>query len=158
MGILDLSLTRMPYLLTICVFLFYFLNFFLGLQLQHMEVPRLGVGLELQLLAYATNIITQDPSLLCNLYHSWWQGLSLTHWASPGIYLSPYGYWLNLLPLSHDGNSQFLLIAIYPLIFNFTELSPGFMHSANIMKSFLYVTFKTCICFRIPMFFFRFFF
>ena len=33
-----------------------------------MEVPRLGIELELQLLAYAT--ATQDPSCVCNLYHS----------------------------------------------------------------------------------------
>jgi len=31
-----------------------FFFFFLGLYLQHMEVPRLGVELELQLLAYVT--------------------------------------------------------------------------------------------------------
>ena len=35
-----------------------------------MEVPRLGVESELQLLAYVTAIATQDPSHVCNLYHS----------------------------------------------------------------------------------------
>ena len=35
-----------------------------------MEVPRLGVRLELQLLAYATAIATQDPSCICDLHHS----------------------------------------------------------------------------------------
>ena len=37
-----------------------------------MEVPRLGVKSELQLLAYATTIATAmpDPSLVCNLHHS----------------------------------------------------------------------------------------
>ena len=36
-----------------------------------MEVPRLGVELELQLPAYATAtaIAMQDPSHVCNLYH-----------------------------------------------------------------------------------------
>ena len=34
---------------------------FLGPHPQHMEVPRLGVQLELQLLAYATSTATQDP-------------------------------------------------------------------------------------------------
>ena len=38
-----------------------------------MEVPRLGVELELQLLAYATTIATQDLSLICDLHHSLWQ-------------------------------------------------------------------------------------
>ena len=41
--------------------LFYFIGF-LGLYLQHMEVPRLGVELELQLLAYTTATATQDLS------------------------------------------------------------------------------------------------
>ena len=35
-----------------------------------MELPRLGVQLELQLLAYATVIATPDPSHVCDLCHS----------------------------------------------------------------------------------------
>ena len=35
-----------------------------------MEVPRLGVELELQLLAYATAMATQDLSYVCYLHHS----------------------------------------------------------------------------------------
>ena len=35
-----------------------------------MEVPRLGVELELQLLAYTTTTATQDPSRICDLYYS----------------------------------------------------------------------------------------
>ena len=42
----------------------------LGLHLQHMELPRLGVKLELQLLAYTTATETQDLSCICNLHHS----------------------------------------------------------------------------------------
>ena len=38
-----------------------------------MEVPRLGVKLELQLLAYATTTAMQDPSCVCYLHHSSWQ-------------------------------------------------------------------------------------
>ena len=38
-----------------------------------MEVPRLGVEWELQLLAYATAIATQDPSHVWDLHHSSWQ-------------------------------------------------------------------------------------
>ena len=44
---------------------------FLGPHPQPMEVPRLGVELELQLLAYATAI--QDPRHVFNQYHSSWQ-------------------------------------------------------------------------------------
>ena len=42
---------------------FFFLFFaFLGLRSQHMEVPRLGVELELQLLAYTTAAAMQGLS------------------------------------------------------------------------------------------------
>ena len=41
--------------------------------MQHMEVPRLGVESELQLLAYATATATQDPCHVCSLHHSLWQ-------------------------------------------------------------------------------------
>jgi len=37
-----------------------------------MEVPRLGVELELQLPAYATAIATLDPNHICDLRHSLW--------------------------------------------------------------------------------------
>ena len=79
--------------------------FFLGPHLSYMEVPRLGVELELQLLAYTTATATLDLSCTCNLHHSSWhrQILSppnkarvwtyivtdayvgfLTHWATVG--------------------------------------------------------------------------
>ena len=41
----------------------------------HMEVPKLGVKSELQLLAYARAITMPDPSQVCDLHHS-----SLQHW------------------------------------------------------------------------------
>ena len=41
-----------------------FLVFFLGRHLGHMEVPRLGVESELELLAYTTDIAMWDPSHL----------------------------------------------------------------------------------------------
>ena len=43
---------------------------FLGPLPQHMEVPRLGVHLELQLPAYATATATQDPSHVFDPHHS----------------------------------------------------------------------------------------
>ena len=49
------------------LFLSFFLSFFLWLYLQHMEVPRLGVEWEVQLLAYATAPETPDPSFIFNL-------------------------------------------------------------------------------------------
>ena len=38
-----------------------------------MEVPRLGVQLELQFPAYTTVTAMQDLSCICNLHHSSWQ-------------------------------------------------------------------------------------
>ena len=46
---------------------------FLGLYLQHMEVPRLGVKSELQMPAYSTATATQDLSHVCDLHHGSWQ-------------------------------------------------------------------------------------
>ena len=53
--------------------LFFFV--FLGLHLQLVEFPRLGVESELKLLAYTTATAIQDPSHICNLHHS-----SRQHW------------------------------------------------------------------------------
>ena len=49
---------------------FFFFFFLLGLHLQHVEVPKLGIKLELQLPAYARAIAMQDPSHVCDLHHS----------------------------------------------------------------------------------------
>ena len=46
---------------------------FLGLLLWHMEVPRLGVELELQPPAYTRAIAMPDTSCVCSLHHSSWQ-------------------------------------------------------------------------------------
>ena len=50
--------------------LFCLLACFLRPHLQHMEVPRLGVKLELQLLAYTTATATPDLSHVCDLRQS----------------------------------------------------------------------------------------
>ena len=53
------------------VFFFLFFVFcFLGPHPWHMEVPTLGVQLELQLPAYTTGTATRDLSHVCNLHHS----------------------------------------------------------------------------------------
>ena len=71
-----------------------------------MEVPRLRVELELQLLAYTTATATQDLSHVCDLPHSSWQHQILnprseardrTH------VLMDTGQVCK--PLSHNGNS-----------------------------------------------------
>ena len=54
--------------------------FFVGVAFQGctcgiLEIPRLGVKSELQLLVYTPATATRDLSLVCNLHHSSWQ-----HW------------------------------------------------------------------------------
>ena len=53
--------------------------FFLGLHLQHLEVPGLGVMLELQLLACTTGTAMPDPSHIHDLHHSYSHAGSLIH-------------------------------------------------------------------------------
>ena len=52
---------------------FYLFIFFLGLNPRHMEVPRVGVQWELQLLAYTTDTAMWDLSHVCDLHHSSWK-------------------------------------------------------------------------------------
>ena len=52
---------------------FFFLSFFLGLHMWHMEVPRLGVKSEIQLPAYTTATVSPDLSCIFDLHHSSWQ-------------------------------------------------------------------------------------
>jgi len=78
-------------------FFFFFLSFLpsflasLFLSFSHMEVPRLGVELELQLQAYTTA-------------HG--NAGSLTHWARPGIELSSSWMLVRFVPDAHNRNSQ----------------------------------------------------
>ena len=72
---IDNSYENILYLLAISwkhyqSFLFFFLFCPLGPPLWHMEIPMLGVGLELQPLAYTTATAMRDSSQLCDLRHS----------------------------------------------------------------------------------------
>ena len=63
---------------TISFLSFFFKIFYLfwrgaGAHPGHVEVPRLGEELELQLPAYATATATLDHSHICDLHHSLWQ-------------------------------------------------------------------------------------
>ena len=87
------------------IFFFYFC--FLGPYLQNMEVPRLGVRLELQVPAYTTATATWDPSHICHLHCSLWQ-----HWilntmteARDWTCFLMDASWVHN-QLSHNGNSQ----------------------------------------------------
>ena len=74
--------------------------FFLGPHLRHMEVPRLGVKLELQLSAYTVAIATWDPS------QGSWQHwiLNLTSEARDRTHILMDTSQVRN-PLSHNGNS-----------------------------------------------------
>ena len=48
----------------------FFFFFLIGPLLQHMDVPKLGVKLELQLRAFATATAMPDPSHICDLHCS----------------------------------------------------------------------------------------
>ena len=89
--------------------------FSLGPDLWHMEVPRLGVKLELRMLVYTTAIATQDPShndgLQCSL--GWHQILNPLSEARDWSHILMHTSQVCFL-LSHNGNSYF-----HP-IFNFT--------------------------------------
>ena len=69
-------------------FFFFFLSFFvfLGPYLRHMEVPKLGVKLELQLPAYATTTATPDLHTAASSTYTTahCNARSLTHWAVQG--------------------------------------------------------------------------
>ena len=56
-------------LLISSIYIYIYIFFFLGLQVQHMEVSRLGVKSELQLLAYIATAM-HDLSYVYNLHHS----------------------------------------------------------------------------------------
>ena len=85
----------------------FFLYIFLGPHLQPVEVPRVGVSLELQLPAYATATAMPDPSHICDLHHRLWQHrilnpLNKARDRTP-ILMDPSRV---LNPLSHHGNSE----------------------------------------------------
>ena len=84
--------------------LFYFC--FLGPLLRHMKVPRLGVEVELQLLAYTTATATWGQSHVCDLHHSSQQCqiLSLLSEARDRTLILMDSSWVHN-PVSHNRNS-----------------------------------------------------
>ena len=79
----------------IIIIIFFFLPF-LRPHWQHMEVPRLGVELELQLLAFDIAIAMHDSSLICDLHHSLQQCQILNPLSKAGDwpYIPKDGSWV----------------------------------------------------------------
>ena len=69
-------------------------SLFLGLYLQHIIVPRLGVQLQLQLPAYTAATTTPGPSHICDLCHSLWKPRILKALSEARIKPHPHGYLL----------------------------------------------------------------
>ena len=113
----------------VCLFVFVCLFCcFLGLHLQHMEVPRLGVKLELQLPPTAT--AAPDPSCICNLHYSSWQCRilnPLSEARDQTCILRVTSWVCNLL--SYNGNSHLIcfnpLHSLFYLTFKFFYLWPA---------------------------------
>lgn len=87
------------------LFIYYITLFLLGLQLQHVEVPRSGAESELQLWAYTT--ATLDPSHICGLCCSLQQHqiFNLLSKARDPTHVLMDNQ-LDLFLLCHNGNSQ----------------------------------------------------
>ena len=61
--------TILKFIYLLFYYLFIFFAFFLGPNLRHTQVPRLGVKWELKPPAYTTATATQDPSCICDDIH-----------------------------------------------------------------------------------------
>ena len=94
-----------------------------------MEIPRLGVKLELQLLAYATTIATPDASHVCDLHHSSWQCWILkpvSRARARDQNHVPMAYYLDSLLLSHKRNSP-----NQDFEYGFTSSEPNYMKQSD---------------------------
>ena len=94
--------------------------FFLGLHLRHMEVCRLEVESELQLLAYTTATATRDLSWICNLHRSSRQCQILNPPSRPGM--EPEPSWILDGFVNHwatMGTSPFLFLKIKNVLLEF---------------------------------------
>ena len=99
-------------------FIFFFFFGFLGPHLQHMEVPRLGVKLELQQPTYTTA-------------HS--NTGSLTHWARPGI--KPTFLWILFGFVSAEPQQEF------PIVLSFSSLILSSVPSIAFLSPTIFVLF-----------------
>ena len=98
-------------LLLLLLLLFYFAFCFLGPYSWHVEVPRLWVKLELQLLVYTTAKATQDLRCICALHHNSQQCQIPTHWVRPGI--KPTFSWILVRLISNEPQWELPLLCYF---------------------------------------------
>ena len=92
-------------------FFFFFFFGFLGPHPWYMEIPRIRVELELQLLAYTIATATLDPSCFCDLRHSSQQHQILNPLSKTRDQSCILMATCQIsLPMSHDGNSYVKLL------------------------------------------------
>ena len=94
------------------LFIFYFFCF-LGLHPKHMEFPRPGVELELQLPAYTTATALPDANFICDLQHSSLQ-CQILNWARPGI--EPSSSWILVRFLTHWATTETVPIPLFTTV------------------------------------------
>ena len=85
-----------------------------------MEVPRLDVKSELQLLAYTTATATQELSHVCDLHHS--STGSLTQWVKPGIELTSSWMQVGFITAEPQGKLPKMLVIFMTVIVTLTLL------------------------------------
>ena len=132
----------------ICIFFFFLITLWwfylfiaLGPHLQHVEVPRLRVKSELQLLVYTTATATWDPSHTCDLHYSSWQRWILT-------------------PLSKAKDQTCILMDISQICFCWaTRATADFWSFSSLsLEPLSIVTFLSCVYFRLYLFIYLFIF
>ena len=112
--------------------------FFLGPHAWYMEVPRLGVQLELLLLAYARATAMPDLSCVCNLHHSSWQHQILN--LLSGSEIQPASSWTLIWFISAEPQQQ---LPIYSFLsqdtnwsrFKARQKSPSQFSNSMILQS-----------------------
>ena len=110
-----------------CFVLFCFV--FLGLQVQHMEVPGLRIKSELQLPATATAIA--GPSHICDLHHCSQQHQILAHWVGPGI--KPTSSWILVRFISTEPQLELLfLLFLSSVRLDVAEISRGLISELHL--------------------------
>ena len=116
----------------------------------HMEVPRLGVELALQLPACTTATATPDPNCICDLCRSLWQCQILNPLSEARDQTASsrtLGCVLN--PLSHNGSSCCYCFFFFYNSFHISREQNYNHYFSNLdLQSPIPPTFHSCHCFR----------